>query len=89
MGNEPTAFAGVPGGRAAREAGTPSTVARWPRKGGGERVRAAVAPRPSPHVYRRLPDVLAAQQDTITILHTLRPLIVAMAGPDEFDPYKD
>jgi tRNA-splicing ligase RtcB len=43
----------------------------------------------SPHVYRRLPDVLAAQQDTITVLHTLRPLIVAMAGADEFDPYKD
>ncbi len=43
----------------------------------------------SPHVYRRLPDVLAAQQDTVTVLHTLRPLIVAMAGPDEFDPYKD
>jgi tRNA-splicing ligase RtcB len=43
----------------------------------------------SPHAYRRLPEVLAAQQDTITILHTLRPLIVAMAGPDEFDPYKD
>jgi tRNA-splicing ligase RtcB len=43
----------------------------------------------SPHVYRRLPDVLAAQQDTIAVLHTLRPLIVAMAGPDEFDPYKD
>ena len=43
----------------------------------------------SPHVYRRLPDVLAAQQDTVTVLHTLRPLIVAMAGADEFDPYKD
>ena len=43
----------------------------------------------SPHVYRRLPDVLAAQQDTITILHTLRPLIVVMASPEEFDPYKD
>jgi tRNA-splicing ligase RtcB len=43
----------------------------------------------SPHVYRRLPDVLAAQQDTIKVLHTLRPLIVAMAGADEFDPYKD
>jgi tRNA-splicing ligase RtcB len=43
----------------------------------------------SPHVYRRLPEVLAAQQDTITVLHTLRPLIVAMAGPEEFDPYKD
>jgi tRNA-splicing ligase RtcB len=43
----------------------------------------------SPHVYRRLPDVLAAQQDTVAVLHTLRPLVVAMAGPDEFDPYKD
>ena len=43
----------------------------------------------SPHVYRRLPDVLAAQQDTVTVLHTLRPLVVAMAGADEFDPYKD
>ena len=43
----------------------------------------------SPHVYRRLPDVLAAQGDTIEVLHTLRPLIVVMAGADEFDPYKD
>ena len=34
----------------------------------------------SPHVYRRLPDVLAAQADTITVLHTLRPLVVVMAG---------
>jgi len=43
----------------------------------------------SPHVYRRLPDVLAAQGPTIEVLHTLRPLIVVMAGADEFDPYKD
>ena len=43
----------------------------------------------SPHAYRRLPDVLAAQGETIEILTTLRPLIVAMAGADEFDPYKD
>jgi tRNA-splicing ligase RtcB len=43
----------------------------------------------SPHVYRRLPDVLAAQGSTIEVLHTLRPLIVVMAGADEFDPYKD
>ena len=43
----------------------------------------------SPHVYRRLPDVLAAQGDTIEVLHTLRPLIVVMAGANEFDPYKD
>jgi tRNA-splicing ligase RtcB len=43
----------------------------------------------SPHVYRRLPEVLAAQQDTIEVLHRLRPLIVVMAGEDQFDPYKD
>jgi tRNA-splicing ligase RtcB (3'-phosphate/5'-hydroxy nucleic acid ligase) len=43
----------------------------------------------SPHVYRRLPEVLAAQQGTIEVLHTLRPLIVVMAGADLFDPYKD
>lgn len=43
----------------------------------------------SPQVYRRLPDVLAAQEGTIEVLHTLRPLIVVMAGADEFDPYKD
>ena len=43
----------------------------------------------SPHVYRRLPDVLAAQKGTIEVLHTLRPLIVVMAGADVFDPYKD
>ena len=43
----------------------------------------------SPHAYRRLPSVLAAQKDTIEVLHTLRPLIVVMAGADMFDPYKD
>jgi len=34
----------------------------------------------SPHVYRRLPEVLRAQEGTIEVLHTLRPLIVVMAG---------
>ena len=43
----------------------------------------------SPHVYRRLPDVLAAQEGTVEVLHTLRPLVVVMAGENEFDPYKD
>ena len=43
----------------------------------------------SPHVYRRLPEVLAVHAGTIRILHTLKPLGVAMAGEDEFDPYKD
>jgi tRNA-splicing ligase RtcB len=43
----------------------------------------------SPHAYRRLPEVLAAQGDTIEVLHTLRPLVVVMAGADIKDPYKD
>jgi len=43
----------------------------------------------SPQVYRRLPEVLAAQGATIEVLHTLRPLVVVMAGANEFDPYKD
>jgi len=43
----------------------------------------------SPHAYRRLPEVLEAQGPTIEVLHTLRPLIVVMAGADEFDPYRD
>src|SRR5258708_32630886 len=43
----------------------------------------------SPHVYRRLRDVLAAQGPTVEVLHVLRPLIVVMAGAEEFDPYKD
>ena len=43
----------------------------------------------SPHAYRRLPEVLEAQGDTIEVLHTLTPLVVVMAGANEFDPYKD
>jgi tRNA-splicing ligase RtcB len=43
----------------------------------------------APQAYRRLPDVLAAQGDTIRVQHTLTPLIVVMAGANEFDPYKD
>ena len=43
----------------------------------------------SPHVYRRLPEVLEAQGGTIEVLHTLRPLVVVMAGADERDPYRD
>jgi len=43
----------------------------------------------SPHCYKRLPEVLAAHASTIRILHTLTPVGVAMAGANEFDPYKD
>lgn len=43
----------------------------------------------APQAYRRLPEVLAAHAGTIRVLHTLRPLGVAMAGRDVIDPYKD
>jgi tRNA-splicing ligase RtcB len=43
----------------------------------------------SPHCYKRLPEVLAAHESTISVLHTLTPVGVAMAGANEFDPYKD
>jgi tRNA-splicing ligase RtcB len=43
----------------------------------------------APEVYKRLPDVLDAHAGSIRVKHTLRPLGVAMAGHDVFDPYKD
>lgn len=43
----------------------------------------------SPDCYKRLVDVLREQGPTIRVLHTLKPLGVAMAGPDTHDPYKD
>lgn len=43
----------------------------------------------SPHCYKRLPEVLGFHASTVRILHTLKPIGVAMAGEHEFDPYKD
>jgi tRNA-splicing ligase RtcB (3'-phosphate/5'-hydroxy nucleic acid ligase) len=43
----------------------------------------------APEVYKRLPEVLGAHADSIHVKHTLRPLGVAMAGRDVYDPYKD
>lgn len=43
----------------------------------------------APGAYKRLPEVLSHHAGTIKILHTLRPIGVAMAGRDTFDPYKD
>jgi tRNA-splicing ligase RtcB len=43
----------------------------------------------SPQVYKRLPEVLEHHSQSIRILHTLTPLGVAMAGENEFDPYRD
>lgn len=43
----------------------------------------------APEVYKKLAEVLAHHGSTVRIIHTLRPLIVCMAGGNEFDPYKD
>lgn len=43
----------------------------------------------APQAYKRIEDVIAAHAGTLTIEHVLRPVGVAMAGEDEFDPYKD
>lgn len=43
----------------------------------------------SPHCYKRLPEVLAEHSKSVRVLHTLKPLGVAMAGKNEFDPFKD
>ena len=45
--------------------------------------------RRGPAAYKRLADVLAHHEGTVRVLHTLRPIGVAMAGADTFDPYKD
>src|SRR5215204_4718479 len=66
---------------------TPEMMQSWMREKGV--ILRGGGPDESPHAYRRLPAVLAAQQGTIEILHTLRPLVVVMAGAEEFDPYKD
>ena len=43
----------------------------------------------APEVYKRLPEVLSAHAGSIRVKHTLRPLGVAMAGREVYDPYKD
>jgi tRNA-splicing ligase RtcB len=43
----------------------------------------------SPDCYKRLSDVLAEHGDSVRTLHTLTRVGVAMAGANEFDPYKD
>lgn len=43
----------------------------------------------APQAYRRLKDVLKQHDGTIRILHELRPIGVAMAGEDVYDPFKD
>jgi tRNA-splicing ligase RtcB len=59
----------------------------WVRKRGVE-LRGAGTDE-APQCYKRLPEVLGHHEGTIRVLHTLRPIGVAMAGDKEFDPYRD
>lgn len=59
----------------------------WVRRAGVE-LRGAGTDE-SPHVYKRLPQVLEHHAATIRIVHTLTPIGVAMAAEHEIDPYKD
>lgn len=43
----------------------------------------------APQAYKRLTDVLAHHEGTIKVLHTLRPIGVAMAGADVYDAFRD
>lgn len=82
--------------------GTPYTFTEWKIEGGlvdFESVKGRVKDKgiilkgagadEAPEVYKKLSDVLEQHKDTIKVLHKLQPLIVCMAGRDEFDPYKD
>jgi tRNA-splicing ligase RtcB len=43
----------------------------------------------APECYKKLDEVLAYHAGTIEVVHRLRPIGVAMAGSDMYDPYKD
>jgi tRNA-splicing ligase RtcB len=43
----------------------------------------------APQAYKRLPEVLEHHKASVKILHTLKPIGVAMAGENEIDPFKD
>ena len=66
---------------------SPQMMREWVERAGVELRGAGLDE--SPHCYKRLHEVLAEHRDSIRILHTLTPVGVAMAGANEFDPYKD
>jgi tRNA-splicing ligase RtcB (3'-phosphate/5'-hydroxy nucleic acid ligase) len=43
----------------------------------------------SPMAYRRLDEVLSYHEESVDIVHKLRPFLVLMAGKDVVDPFKD
>jgi hypothetical protein len=53
----------------------------------GIELRATAARRPRCH--KRLPEVLAAHEGQIWVLHTLHPIGVAMAAADDYDSDND
>lgn len=67
---------------------SPEMLRKWVVEEAGVELRGGGVDE-SPHCYKRLTDVLKAHGPSIKILHYLRPLGVAMAGANEFDPYKD
>jgi tRNA-splicing ligase RtcB len=66
---------------------TPEMMRSWIERSGVELRGAGLDE--SPDCYKRLDDVLDAVEGTVRILHRLTPVGVAMAGANEFDPYKD
>ena len=62
-------------------------MAKWVADAGVELRGAGVDE--SPHCYKRLPEVLEFHAESIKVLHTLTPVGVAMAGKEDYDPYKD
>ncbi len=66
---------------------TPEMMRGWIERAGIELRGAGLDE--SPDCYKRLDEVLEAVSDTVRILHRLTPVGVAMAGANEFDPYKD
>ncbi len=72
-----------------REGGmiTPRMMEAWLKEAGVE-LRGGGTDE-SPHCYKRLPEVLEQHAGTIRVLHTLKPVGVAMAGGEIHDPYKD
>jgi tRNA-splicing ligase RtcB (3'-phosphate/5'-hydroxy nucleic acid ligase) len=43
----------------------------------------------APECYKRLSEVLTHHGNTVRILHTLKPIGVAMAGSDVYDAFRD
>jgi tRNA-splicing ligase RtcB len=66
---------------------TQEMMQRWLRKANVELRGAGLDE--SPDCYKRLSEVLTEHGESIRILHSLTPVGVAMAGANEFDPYKD